>query len=266
MLQAIPNPPENKCAPPMRVSSRINKGKPYIHAYISVGQTYPKEKILYQTRYTSPVDTLHENFILPQLHGGTPINKSNTSTPFHPRSRSFIPCRNFKAKLVVPATQCDESWYSPTQPTDLGIVASAFISAANYTPDYPLPSIVDERYGNMYQLPTDILNSVAFLSEITNPLDIPIGLRLPKYDMHEVPYNKAFKDPIKYPRPALTASVEKEIAKLTDKYQALQIVTNPSQIEPGALFINGILLSKVKYLADGQIDRISTRFALNGTL
>jgi hypothetical protein len=156
-----------------------------------------------------------------------------------------------------PVVPPDDSWYTPQQ---LPLPTPQFLQ------NYPLHPIGVERDNNIYQLPHDVLQNVAFLSEITNPLDIPAGLRLPKCDMHEVPYAKALKDPMTYPTPALTASVVKEVDKLITKYKALQVVTHPSQIAPDALYINGILLSKVKYLADGTIDRISTRFALNGTL
>ena len=88
---------------------------------------------------------------------------------------------------------------------------------------------------------------MAFLSELTNPLEVPAGLCLPKSDMHEVPYTKAVKDATTYPRPTLNATVVKEVIKLHDRYKALQLVTHSLQIEPYALFINGILLSKVKY-------------------
>jgi hypothetical protein len=52
---------------------------------------------------------------------------------------------------------------------------------------------------------------------------------------------------------------------MMERFQALEIVANTSQIHKDALFISAILLSKVKYLADGAVDRITTRFALNGT-
>ena len=59
----------------------------------------------------------------------------------------------------------------------------------------------------------------------------------------------------------------KEFHKAITKYGALEVITDPStQIDSDAIFINGILLSKRKYRADGTLDSISSRFALNGTL
>ena len=225
--------------------------------------------------YYTPAYQIYDNYHMPPLHGSLPkiSRKFPMSSPVS-RSRSYVPVtasrhlpEHFSSNPIV---NDDDSWY--TAPGSFTITEnnthenSAFTCAATPLSDYPLPPVGMERNDNIYQLPSDILNNVAFLSELTNPLDVPAGLRLPKSDMHEVPYAKALKDPTTFPRSALSASVAKEVSKLTDRYQALQLVTDSSQIEPDALFINGILLSKVKYLADGTIDRISTRFALNGTL
>ena len=237
-------------------------------------ESLPRAKKGIPYAYYTPVSRIYENYQLPRLHGHLPSIRRVASVS-HPvsRTRSFVPSlsgRSSPKHLYLPPVENGDSWYTPSVsiPPITAVMheTSAYSCTADQLSGYPLPPAGMERSDNIYQLPPDILHSVAFLSELTNPLDVPAGLRLPKSDMHEVPYAKALKDPITYPRPALTASVAKEVSKLTDRYQALQLVTDSSQIEPDALFINGILLSKVKYLADGAIDRISTRFALNGTL
>ena len=186
-----------------------------------------------------------------------------------PHTRTFSSSRNRRvAPRLDLSVDSDDSWYSPLSETlSSGSVASAFVASGQSLSNYPLPIPGVERSDNIYDLSPSVLNTVAFLSELTDPLDIPAGLHLPSTDLYEVPYMRAFKNPEKYPRLALQQSVTKEIDKLTERFKALEVVTDPStQIEPNALFINGILLSKVKYHADGSVDRISSRFALNGTL
>ena len=241
---------------PLRHSTRSNFGIPYQKkgAYIS----------------TPVTDIQTNNYIVPQLRGYVhPCFISSTPKPTVSQTRNTFfsrPAVRPSLPIHTPAVINDDSWFSPPVFSPASVTA-AFVASTQPVSPYPLPPPGLERNENIYQLPLPVLQTVAFLADVTNPLDIPAGLHLPTTDLHEVPYLKAFKNPEKYPREALHLSVNKEIDKITTRFKALEVITDPStQIDSDALFINGILLSKVKYHADGSIDRISSRFALNGTL
>ena len=122
-----------------------------------------------------------------------------------------------------------------------------------------------ERSRNIFGLDPAILPTVAFLSEVSAS-DIPAGLCMPKKDQHEVSYNKAKKNPGAYPVDQLAASLVKEMAKMTTGMGVLEIVYDAArQIDKDALFVPSMLLCKQKYLANGDKDCISSRFAMIGS-
>ena len=84
--------------------------------------------------------------------------------------------------------------------------------------------------------------------------------------MHEVNLNKARLDPIKFPTAALDAGIQREMDKAFIDYNVYKEITNfKEQVQPNALFIPLLGLCKQKYHADGSLDKISFRLALNGT-
>jgi hypothetical protein len=177
----------------------------------------------------------------------------------------------------LPATVADgDSWFlsdpvSSQQHFAFGFMANA--SAVQHgrrlppppaSPTAPDPAACLARSANIFDLPTDVLGMVAFLSE-TAPSGIPAGLRKPTIDLHEVQYTFAAKHPESYDPRALAASLEKELHKMTVKMEVLEVVTDPAtQIEPGAVYVPSMILTKQKYLTNGEKDCVSCRFALMG--
>jgi len=234
---------------PLRVSSRSNKGKPYVSsgAYISV-----------------PVCNIAENIcILPPCTGYV-VKSRQPSTPLltvKPRSRAYSATFASNTQKIAAKIANKLPVYNFGRVSPPVVVApsieSAFLGIL-YEPGF-------ERTQNLYNLAPDVLDHVAFLADLP-VADIPAGLHLPLAAMHEIPYIRALKDPMKYPPDQLKASLVKEIAKMVERFGALEIVVDKSQINPDAIYVSALLLSKVKYLADGAVDRITTRFALNGTM
>ena len=254
------------------LSTRSTRGQPApIFAYDTLGGANTQGLVsTLSTNFTMPVvpkgayistpvySILDNSCILPPCTGYV-VGSSSLFPVVKHRHRSYSAMKP-KPKSVFQALQAsvnsDLSWFAPS-----------FVPPTPVFPlqNYPLHEPGFERSHNMYNLAPDVLNNVAFLADL--PLaDIPAGLHLPSVAIHEIPYGRAIKDPKKYPPAQLKASLDKEISKMVDRFGALEIVTAKSQISDDAIYVSALLLSKVKYLADGAVDRITTRFALNGTM
>jgi hypothetical protein len=157
--------------------------------------------------------------------------------------------------------------YSPTKNVSPdSTISSPYLSHHERLRNYPLPQPGFEPTVNPYGLDPHILSHVSFLADINVNADIPAGLSVPTCDMHEVPLHRAQKDPIKFPPDKLNASIDKEMTKMWDQYAVFREITDyGKQVHSNALFIPSMALCKVKYHADGSINCISTRLALNGT-
>jgi len=204
-----------------------------------------------------------DNYILPSLIAGnvkTPTHMP--SAAFRPRSRNFCHLNkriNVKPLIIVPDT--DDWWYSPPSTSayaatgfmanvlSVPVVLSpstpdpltstfptAYLSPHDRLRDYPLPQPGYERSTNLYGLDAHILPLVSFLADTTVNNDIPVGLSIPKSEMHEVPLARAQKDPIKFPPALLKASTDKEMTKMWDQYAVFREVTDfKTQVHANAL-------------------------------
>jgi hypothetical protein len=226
------------------------------------------------------ISSLQNNFIMPKIKANVPQSRPLLLPSNQRRSRSYRPCaKSFTSttnRLVIP--ECDNFGLSTVVTSNTPALRScghleksSDTAISNKSPSssfnqYPLPPPNYERSNNIYGLDTELLQKVCFLADVSSPADIPVGLRVPTCDLHEVTYNKALKDPVKYPPDQLAASVAKEMHKMFDQYAVFREITDYStQVQPNALFIPSMALSKVKYHADGSVAGISTRLALNGT-
>ena len=123
-----------------------------------------------------------------------------------------------------------------------------------------------ERVTDVHGLGPDLLSTVSFLSEVPSHI-IPPGLCKPKTGLHEVQYAFAVKHPEVFDPGQLAASLEKELNKMTTGMGVLEVVTDAAkQVDANALFLPAMILSKQKYLTNGDKDCISSRFAIMGNL
>jgi hypothetical protein len=126
---------------------------------------------------------------------------------------------------------------------------------------------LSERKDNCHELDVEVLQAVSFLSEITTPSDIPQGLSTPTREQHEVNFNHAVKHPELFPPHLLQASTDKELHKMFQKMEVMELITDyDKQVDKDAIFIASMMLSKIKYHANGKMDCVSSRLALNGAM
>jgi hypothetical protein len=150
-------------------------------------------------------------------------------------------------------------------PDPIEHAAALFLARAEVASLSPVSALVPERTLNFYNLDDLVLDKVAFLSEVDSAT-LPAGLHLPVREQHEVAYAHARARPELFPPDQLKAGLAKEMHKMFDGMQVLELVTDAAtQVHNDALFVPSMILSKQKYHPNGDKDTISCRFAMIGS-
>lgn len=190
---------EPSVVPEPRRSSRSTRGQaaPQL-TYHERGHSDPTSYLSAAARAVSDVTHIADNVLLPAPHGAWRPSVAVPSSVGSVRSQRRSHRTRASPPAVLPATVADgDSWFlsdpvSSQQHFAFGFMANA--SAVQHgrrlppppaSPTAPDPAACLARSANIFDLPTDVLGMVAFLSE-TAPSGIPAGLRKPTIDLHEV--------------------------------------------------------------------------------
>lgn len=264
--------PTAAVAPTLRRSSRSTRGQAAPHlTYHERGHSDPTSYLSAASRALSNVHHISDNFLLPTHHGAGCVRQTVPAPVGSLRSpRRSRP----RAPPTVAPVADDDPWFradpvSLQQHFAFGFMANAS-AVTHRSCNIPATTTTQgsvlcrERGENPFDLPSEVLGLVSFLPE-TPASAIPPGLRKPTIDLHEVQYAYAAKHPETYAPCDLAASLEKELHKMTEKMAVLELVTDPvAQVAPGAVYVPSMILTKQKYLTNGEKDCVSSRFALMG--
>jgi hypothetical protein len=246
----VVSPPTPPPDPPRR-SSRATKG---------VSSRYAKDFLL----SASVVTDVHPCAVLPPVHGlsrAVPSTVAPRASPPRVRSTVFRTCAASRPPL--PPWPMGLAPASPSRfPLD---------HVPGHVTSHPCRALLSdlsthEPLRSPSPLCSQPESSPSLGAEPASP-DVPVGLRAPLREQHEVSYASALKNPALFPPALLDASVAKECDKMVPKLAVMDLVTDyKRQVAPDAIYIPCMLLCKPKYHSSGEFDCISSRLALNGAM